>query len=264
VPLPDRVSPDEAAVVFRRAAELDSAGTGLGEGLTAADLEDVGREVGLSPASVRAALAEVRSGAHTREVPSPRWGTISGSCVVRGDTASAVNVIDDVAQHNLLTTRTRSGDTWVWSRHSGIGAAVSRALVGRQGRPFLPLQELKAEVTDQSEGTVRIQVQGRLLFPSRLVSGPTQLVVAAGLVGAAAVLGIAVPDPALEDIGEVFAVTGSGVAILGATSLGVRSYRRTIAAMDAGLDQLFGRIERQAHPVVAHGPRPEWAVEVPR
>lgn len=263
MPLPDRVSPDEAAVVFRRAAELDSAGTGLGEGLTAADLEDVGREVGLSPTSVRAALAEVRSGAHTREVPSPRWGTIGGSCVVRGDSASAVNVIDDVAQHNLLTTRTRSGDTWVWSRHSGIGAAVSRALVGRQGRPFLPLQELRAVVADQSEATVRIRVQGRLLFPSRLVSGPAQLLVAAGLVGAATWLGIAVPDPGLAGT-ELFAVTASGATILGATSLGVRSYRNTIAAMDAGLQQLFDRIERQAHPVVTHGPRPEWAVEVPR
>lgn len=261
--LPDRVSPDEAALVFRRAAELDAVGTGLGEGLSAADLEDVGREVGLSPASVRAALAEVRSGAHTREAPSSRWGVVSGSRVVRGDSESAVNVIDDVAQHNLLTTRSRSGDAWAWSRHSGIGAALSRALVGRQGRPFLPLHDLRAVVVDQPGGTVRVGVQGRLLFPSRLVSGPTQLVVAVGFGAAAAGLGIAVPDPGLE-VSELCAVTGSAATILGATSVGVRSYRRTVAAMDAGLEQLFERIERQAHPVVAHGPGAQWAVEVPR
>lgn len=261
MPLPDRVSPDEAAVVFRRAAELDSVGSGATEGLTAADLEDVGREVGLSPASVRAALAEIRSGAHAGGAPSLRWGFVSGSRVVRGDSESAINVIDDVAQHNLLTTRTRSGDAVTWSRHSGIAAALNRALVGRRGRPFVPLQDLRATVVDQPDGTMRIRVQGRLVFPSRLVPGPTQLVVAAGLGAAAVGLGIAVPDPGME-LPEFFAVSGSALTILGATTLGVRSYRATITAMEDGLDQLFDRIERHARSPI---PDPEHtAIAGPR
>ena len=64
--LPDRVSPEEAAQVFRRAAELETAGIrGDSAALLDADtLEAIGREVGLSPA----AISMLRS-------PSSRAGT---------------------------------------------------------------------------------------------------------------------------------------------------------------------------------------------
>ncbi len=167
---------------------------------------------------------------------------------MRGDSESAINIIDDVAQHNLLTTRTRSGEVVTWSRHQGVAAALNRALVGRRGRPFLPLQDLRATVVDQPDGSVRIRVLGRLVFPSRLVTGPTQVLVVAGFGAAALWLGMAVPDPGMEST-ELFGVSGSALTILGATTLGVRSYRATITAMDAGFDHLFDRIER-------HAPRP--------
>jgi hypothetical protein len=51
---------DEAARVFRRASELDVELAGGSSGWDVARLEDVGREVGISPEAVRRAAAEVR------------------------------------------------------------------------------------------------------------------------------------------------------------------------------------------------------------
>jgi len=42
---PERVTPEEAAAVFRRAAELEAAGAGGEAVLELAALEDIGREV---------------------------------------------------------------------------------------------------------------------------------------------------------------------------------------------------------------------------
>src|SRR5947207_2461354 len=59
----DQVSNDEAAAVFRRAAELDvRRQTGDTRSLDLAALEQAGVEAGLSRDSIRQALAEIKAG----------------------------------------------------------------------------------------------------------------------------------------------------------------------------------------------------------
>src|SRR5690606_33273589 len=58
-----RLSRDEVALVLRRAAELDAAAGGPPpDGYEPAAVEEAAREVGLSPAAVRQAVAELRAG----------------------------------------------------------------------------------------------------------------------------------------------------------------------------------------------------------
>jgi hypothetical protein len=62
---PDRLNSDEVALVLRRAADLEAhtAGRATDDGFDAAAVEEAALEVGLSPAAVRQALAELQTGA---------------------------------------------------------------------------------------------------------------------------------------------------------------------------------------------------------
>jgi hypothetical protein len=54
-----RLTADQAAAVFKRAAELDAEMKASGPGFDTADLESIGAEVGLEPEAIRRAVAEV-------------------------------------------------------------------------------------------------------------------------------------------------------------------------------------------------------------
>jgi hypothetical protein len=62
---PDRLNSDEVALVLRRAADLEARteGRAADDGFDAAAVEEAALEVGLSPAAVRQALAELHTGA---------------------------------------------------------------------------------------------------------------------------------------------------------------------------------------------------------
>ena len=78
-----RLTSDQVALVLRRAAELDAADaeSGLADGYEPAAVEEAAREVGLSPAAVRQAVADpVTKAMGTREV------TLSADEGVRPDT----------------------------------------------------------------------------------------------------------------------------------------------------------------------------------
>src|SRR5690242_3953476 len=59
----ERWTSGEAQLVLRRAAELERrAPAGGDEGVSASEIEELAREVGLAPAAVEQALAELRAG----------------------------------------------------------------------------------------------------------------------------------------------------------------------------------------------------------
>jgi hypothetical protein len=129
---PARLNVEQAATVFRRAAELEAAGVRGDAVLDDQALEDAGREVGLSPASIREALAELRGGAL---VPGPAitWGTVSSSRAVAGPRGDVLAALDDVARRNLLgVVRSTGAETvWVPSGFDSRGASSSRGACSR-------------------------------------------------------------------------------------------------------------------------------------
>lgn len=70
----DRFNEDEAAAIFARAAEVESSGrqpvSGPG-GITLAELQEIGKEAGLSPEAVAQAAVSLRSAG--TPVPAPRF-----------------------------------------------------------------------------------------------------------------------------------------------------------------------------------------------
>src|SRR5690606_10059769 len=75
-----RLTPDEVALVLRRAAEIEAASDGTvdDEGLDAAAVEEAAREAGLSPLAVRQAVAELQVGA-LPVAPATRNGGLTAS-----------------------------------------------------------------------------------------------------------------------------------------------------------------------------------------
>jgi hypothetical protein len=251
VALAQRLTPEQAAVVIRRAAELET--TGLhGEPhavLDDAALEDIGREVGLSPASVRAALVELRNG--ITDGSSLAWGSVLRCRTVRGERACVEAFLDDEAREGMLTLVRRDCDVTVWAPHAGATAAMVRSLRGRRRYPLLALKELRAMITEQAPGLVRVTLEGRLRFPLRLLSprslGFASAGIACGAYLAFWVTGAGSVDWALDATGALLSTAGVGV--------GVHGYRDAVTdaefALAGVLDRLGYGLHRLVPPVAA-------------
>jgi hypothetical protein len=236
--LVERVTPEQAAVVFRRAAELQ-AGRWHGEDavLDDAALEEIGREVGLAPDSIRAALAELRDESFAFG-PTVTWGTVVRSRTIAGSRSAVMVFLDDDARDNLLTVVRRVGATTVWAPPTGAAAMMVRGLRGRRRYPLLALKELRATVSDAPGGLVRVCLEGSLRFPTRLLSGRTQLASIAAIGGGAAIAfgigGAGSGDWILDASGAVLSVFGAGI--------GLRDYRRGVARAELALGGLLERL----------------------
>jgi hypothetical protein len=240
VVLPDRVTPEQAAVVFRRAAELDAASGRRAGGFDDRALEDAGLEVGFSQASISEALAELRAGVLTPGPPAT-WGTVSSSRTVPGDPADLVAAIDHEARRNLLGVRHRVGDVAIWTQSPGTGAALARGLRGRRHHPLVALRALRATVDEvpSRPGMVRVRLEGSLIAPWRLLTHRAQTVATIGIGGGALVAvaaGVSWPGPDWP-----WDVSGALAALAG-TGIGLRSYRRGLVTVETALDRVLDRL----------------------
>jgi hypothetical protein len=255
VALTQRLTPEQAAVVFRRAAELEAAGM-HGDAQAVLDdaaLEDIGRDVGLSPESVRAALVEMRHGL-TEVQPPLAWATVLRCRTVRAERAYVEAFLDDEARENLLTAVRRDHGVTVWAPPAGAAAVVVRSLRGRRRYPLLALKELRATVTEHEPDLVRVALEGSLRFPPRLLSPRSIGFAAAGVVCGAylafRVDGAASLDWVLDTTGAALSAAGVGV--------GVHGYRDAVTHAE---DALAGVLDRLA--VGAHVISPTAAPEPP-
>ena len=263
MPLPAGVTPEQAAEVFRRAAELEAGSRGDGPLLDDRDLEEIGREVGLAPGSVQAALAEWRAGAL---VPGPQvqWGVVTSSRVVPGTPSDVLAVLDNEARRNQLCVVRRAGSVIVWSRTPGVSSAIARGLRGRRRHPLLGLTELRATVVEASggPGAARVWLEGGLVAPWRLLSGRARVLTTVGIGGGGVLLATAVMGDGPNWQYEVAAA----LSALAGSSAGLRSYRRGAAAVEGALDAFLDRLAGGAATVVhvpASAERPSPAPAAP-
>jgi hypothetical protein len=239
---PEGVTPEEAAMVFRRAAELQAASVNSDAiaPLDADTLEQIGGEAGLSPASVRAALADYRGGVLDA---SQSAGDIVASRVVPGPQVDANLAVEEFARRNLLSVRRHEGSVTVWARKPGLNTALLRRFGGKSHYPLVALKELRATVTDYAAGSrlVRVRLEGQLTFPWRTLSLPIKTVVAAGVGGG--ITGVVLAAPELASGNAVIATGASLLTALGASGLGVRHYRAAVGRAEAVLDLFLDRLE---------------------
>jgi hypothetical protein len=238
--LPDRVSPEEAAQVFRRAAELETAGM-RGDSAALLDpdtLEAIGREVGLSPAAIHAALTELRSGG-LRD--ADRVFDMVSSRVVPGPASDVRLSVDELARGNLLTMRLSRGETTAWTRQRGMGRAVLRMLGGRFRYPLGSIRELRATVTDHASrpGLVRVCLEARLAYPWQFLPVRTQALLGAGMGGGALAVAWG-----LENLGGTSGLSAVAVVVpLSALGIGARAYRKAVVCAEGALQRFLDRLE---------------------
>ena len=133
---PTRLTSDQVALVLRRAAELDALTTAPGEddGYDPGAVEEAAREVGLSPAAVRQAVAELRVGAlpapaaDRRPARAGRSRIVTHQRLVDVTPASVQATVERFMRTQMFELRRRAGDRSLYRPRSDLVASLRRGL----------------------------------------------------------------------------------------------------------------------------------------
>lgn len=155
----DRLSDDEAAVVFRRAAELD-VHTGQSEPFDLETIEEIGGLAGLSPDAIRQAVAELRSGGLPDEAAGRRHrlrAFVVAGRTVPGSPSVLVPRIEAYLGRQCLK-QVRFGQHSVWVPKPGLLADLQRGLDLTGRLRFKDVGRLSVSVV-QADGTAQSHVR---------------------------------------------------------------------------------------------------------
>lgn len=244
---------DRAALerVIARAAELQALHTEAPEGLTDAQLVDLGNQVGISAEHVRQALAEERTRVavpEERGVIGSWFGSTvaTASRVVRGTPARVLALLDAWMQHEeLLRVRRRFGDRLTWeARRDFLGSIQAGFNLG--GRPYALTSAAEVGATAMAIDADKVLVRLEADFGSsrRLSVGWAGGVAGLGVAGGAGLLAIAslAGDPAGLVVGGV---VGSASTVIGGVIASViaAAQRRKLSRGQLALEQILDRLE---------------------
>ncbi|MDQ3979568.1 MAG: hypothetical protein M3314_08460 [Actinomycetota bacterium] len=245
------LSQEEIALVLRRAAELDrDASCQPGTGLDAVALEQIALEAGITPQSVRRALAELRAGV-LDQPPAPRraWlgpPTLTVCRTLPGPAALVEQQLHRFLARELFELRRDLGERTVWVARRGLDARVRRTIDrGVQRRLILrEVQHVELSVIAEPGGEdervlVRMEIDVRAM---RRTQGKVSAAAAATGGGLAAIgAGLAGLDPVLL----VTTAAGGGIAAAG-YRVGSAFYRSRVEDIESGVAGLLDRLERPA------------------
>jgi hypothetical protein len=246
----DRLDDAEVSLVLRRAAELDHRPASRSPGVDLAAVEEAAAEVGLSPASVRQAVAELRAGALAPEAAPGRRvlgrPTLTVVRTVPGPAPAVSAWLHGFLARQLFCLRRDHGGHSHWERRDDLAAAVRRGLdLLRERRLVLrEVHRLDAVVVEEPGGdgdrvVVRLELDVRHARRSQ-----TTLLASGGAVGAAVVGGTLMAaglDPALLVAGPL----GGGIAAAG-HGAGAWLYRRQVEELTLAAEGVLDRLERRA------------------
>jgi len=243
---------DRSAVdrVLSRAAELQAANADAGDAgaLTEAQLVEIAREAGLSPAHVRQAIAEER----TRVVLPPESGlaaalagpgVASAMRIVPGTRAEVARVTEQwLDREACMRILRRHGDRVVWEPRSDVLGNLRRGLGGGDGRALRGVTSVAVTVTDAGEGRslVRLDADVRRGRRQRLAAGGAAAT--GGTLAGAAMLGVGLVAKAMIAVVVPLAIlplaAGAGVGYAVA-----RGHRGAAERVQTALERLLDRLE---------------------
>jgi len=240
--------------VLARAAELQGGVAGSGSPsdlITEAQILEIGKEVGLTPAILNQALAEERTRVH---VPEER-GFFSQ--VAGGSFASATRTIAGAQRPTLaeidtwmqrqecLCVQRRFADRITWEPQRGIVAAIKRGMnAGGRGYHLMRASQVSATVlpVDEKRVVVRLDADLSAARKARLEAGA--LLGGGGLLGAAG-LGFALTVASVPFV-LVAALGAVPVAIGAAGGYYVASaHRNLLSSAQLALEQILDRLEHR-------------------
>ena len=254
VPSPglDRVAVER---VLARATELQLGtpdGTGL---LTEEQILELGREVGLSPAALKQALAEERTrlalpaeGGAAARLFGPR--VVHASRTVPGTAASVLALLDVwMSRDECLQSRRRFPDRATWEPRRDLVGSLRRGLnLGGRGYALTRAAEVGATVVavDEARALVRLdadispsrsaRVQGAVVTTATGVAAGGTLAALASMV----VVGTAAAAAAVATVAVLPVVAGVGMSYAIA-----RGHAGTASRVQLALEQLLDRLEHE-------------------
>jgi hypothetical protein len=213
-------SEEEARQIFARASERQHAVAGRGEGLSLTELQAIGREAGLDPAHIAAAVADLRSG------PTPEPTVVAGiDLTPRRVRVLPVELSDDLWEEMVARLRRTFGA-------KGVPSEVGRIREWTSG----PTSNLHV-VAEPVEGGTRVTIESSRADEARAPS--TLGVGGVALAAFFLVLGFAgdkLFDPVMWVFVGLFLVLGAVGALASRGGLSRWSARRT-GEFDALMDQ---------------------------
>lgn len=212
---------DEVALVLRRAADLDTAPPSA-SGLPVEAVEAAAAEVGLSPAAVRHAVAELRAGALDSEQP-PGDGVVVCARVVPGGCDGCLLSVERFLKGQALVRARDRGTEQVWRPRDDVLAKVQRGLDLGGTIRLRAITELVVRVVEVEGGTL-VRIVARLLPAT--AAAPT---IGAGVGSAVGAAGLGAAGLALGDPAWLLAAAG---ALTGGAAVGTVGWRagRTVRA----------------------------------
>jgi hypothetical protein len=239
-----RLSGDEVALVLHRAAEIEAATerSGAADSYDADVIEQAADEVGLSPAAVRQAVAELRAGA----LPEPAAGTQGrralGSRFVTqqrlvGQPPTAVHsTVDRFLRSQMFELRRRSGDRAVFRPRRDLVASLRRGLDFAGAIKLEGLRTVSLVATPVDRRTlVRIQAE--------LASSRATVVAGAAGTGAAVTLLMGLGGALAAEPGLMLAAVPAGAAVgAGGAKVAGGRWRKRRDDLDEVLAALLDRL----------------------
>jgi hypothetical protein len=231
---PARLTSDDVALVLRRAAELEAADDRVGEidGYEPAAVEEAAREVGLSPAAVRQAVAELRAGVLRPASDSERRPGSPAGRVSRGRPARpsgsrtvahqrlvdtpphvALASVDRFMRTQMFELRRRAGDRSLYRPRSDLVASLRRRLDFAGAIKLERLHLIDVVVTPVDDQTlVRVEAELTASRANAVAGGAaagTAVTVTTGLAGAL----LAEPVLVIAALPAGAVVGGSGIRV---------------------------------------------------
>lgn len=246
--------------VLARATELASTGSDSPDGMTEAQLLEIAKEVGLSPAVVQQALAEER----TRVVLAEEVGmearvlgpaAVTAARVVPHPPEQVIAAVDEWMEREYrFTPKRRFGNRRTWEPRTGALHKLDQTLRGNNAAKALTrATEVALSVSAVGDGRSAVRFDADLVAQRRnRRNGGAALVAAGGTIGMVPViLGSVLAPIAMLPLFVAFAAVpliGFGV---GGMQM-MRGYRAQAERAQLALEQLLDRLE--------HGPMPRSAL----
>jgi len=240
----ERLTPAEVQLVLRRAAELERRAP-ADEALSPAELAALASEVGLSPAAVEQALAEVRAGAlREPRPPGPLERVLGASTIVveRTLTGSADEVqrrVERALKAQLLRKQRDFGARSIWEHAPGWLPSLRRALDWSRTLPLGDARTIDVSIIAAGDGRATVRLAVDVGAMQRQVVAGASLGTIAGIAAALVLWAMQTPLP-LEWLAAAGATAAGSIA-------SVRNYRQKLTTTETALERLCDSLEHE-HP----------------
>lgn len=238
---PGQLTPDEAAAVIRRAAELDTSRPSPALGLDRAAIEEAAREVGISAEAVRRALAEHDARAELPPEPAP--GVLGP---VQAGAQRSLDLPVDLAEQRVakwLRQQTfepvrQHRHTLEWRRRDDWTANLRRTFDFARRVRLRSADTVASSVVDTGDGRALVRLDADLANTRRgLQIGWIALPGAAGPVAAVAV-GVVTGEVAFPAVGVPASLALAGLGTVGGRRALARARSDTARELEFFLDRL--------------------------